>query len=199
MSFLFYDDLPGSSTKAHCGVRPIYPGRARRSAFSHIFNFGLAEKAASRRGLVPSYVVPEKCDGCKALDKTACQYICPNDLMILNKNTMKAHNQDPSMCWECYSCVKICPTQAIQVRGYADFVPLGASATPLRSTDSIMWTVKFRNGTLKRFKFPIRTTAEGTAVPNGGFADHGDLKSTALAAEPAALGLPAVFSLTGGK
>jgi adenylylsulfate reductase, subunit B len=148
---------------------------------------------------VPSYVVPEKCDGCKALDKTACQYICPNDLMVLNKNTMKAYNQDPSMCWECYSCVKICPTQAIQVRGYADFVPLGASATPLRSTDSIMWTVKFRNGTLKRFKFPIRTTAEGTAVPNGGFADHGDLNSTALAAEPAALGLPAVFSLTGGK
>ncbi len=148
---------------------------------------------------MPSYVVPEKCDGCKALDKTACQYICPNDLMILNKNTMKAHNQDPSMCWECYSCVKICPTQAIQVRGYADFVPLGASATPLRSTDSIMWTVKFRNGTLKRFKFPIRTTAEGTAVPDGGFGAHGDLKSTALCAEPAALGLPAVFSLTGGK
>jgi adenylylsulfate reductase, subunit B len=138
---------------------------------------------------VPSYVIPEKCDGCKALDKTACQHICPNDLMVLDKNKMKAYNQDPSMCWECYNCVKICPTQAVQVRGYADFVPLGASATPLRSTDSIMWTVKFRNG----------TTAEGTAVPNGGFADHGDLKSTALCAEPAALGLPAVFSLTGGK
>src|ERR1019366_2239366 len=168
MSFLFYDDLPGSSTKALCGVRPIYPGRARRSAFSHIFNFGLAEKTASRGGLVPSYVVPEKCDGCKALDKTACQYICPNDLMILNKNTMKAHNQDPSMCWECYSCVKICPTQAIKVRGYADFVPLCPAA-------------------------------EGTAVPDGGFGAHGDLKSTALCAEPAALGLPAVFSLTGGK
>jgi adenylylsulfate reductase subunit B len=26
-----------------------------------------------------------------------------------------------------------------------------------------MWTVKFRNGNLKRFKFPIRTTAEGAA------------------------------------
>ncbi len=148
---------------------------------------------------MPSYVIPEKCDGCKALDKTACQHICPNDLMVLDKNKMKAYNQDPSMCWECYNCVKICPTQAVQVRGYADFVPLGASATPLRSTDSIMWTVKFRNGTLKRFKFPIRTTAEGTAVPSGGFAEHSDLKSTALCSEPAALGLPAVFSLTGGK
>ncbi|UCG34520.1 MAG: 4Fe-4S dicluster domain-containing protein, partial [Phycisphaerales bacterium] len=56
---------------------------------------------------MPSYVIPDKCDGCKALDKTACQYICPNDLMVLDKQTTKAYNQDPSMCWECYSCVKI--------------------------------------------------------------------------------------------
>ncbi len=73
------------------------------------------------------------------------------------------------MCWECYNCVKICPTQAVDVRGYADFVPMGASVVPLRSTDSIMWTVKFRNGTVKRFKFPIRTTPEGKAEPAGGF------------------------------
>jgi adenosine phosphosulfate reductase beta subunit len=76
---------------------------------------------------MPSYVIPDKCDGCKALDKTACQHICPNDLMVLDKDTMKAYNQDAAMCWECYNCVKICPTQAVEVRGYADFVPLGAS------------------------------------------------------------------------
>jgi adenylylsulfate reductase subunit B len=115
--------------------------------------------------------------------------------MVLDKDKMKAYNRDPSMCWECYNCVKICPTQAVQVRGYADFVPMGASATPLRSTDSIMWTVKFRNGTLKRFKFPIRTTPEGAAVPNGGFETKGDLNSTALFTEPNSLGLPEVFSL----
>ena len=76
---------------------------------------------------MPSFVNPEKCDGCKALDKTACQYICPNDLMVLNADTMKAYNREPDMCWECYNCVKICPTQAVDVRGYADFVPMGAS------------------------------------------------------------------------
>jgi adenylylsulfate reductase subunit B len=64
--------------------------------------------------------------------------------------------------------VKICPQQAIEVRGYADFVPLGANVIPLRGTDSIMWTVKFRNGSLKRFKFPIRTTAEGSVDPYTG-------------------------------
>lgn len=144
---------------------------------------------------MPSYVNPEKCDGCKALDRTACEYICPNDLMTLNRETMKAYNRDLTMCWECYNCVKICPNQAIEIRGYADFVPLGATVTPLRSTDSIMWTVKFRNGTLKRFKFPIRTTPEGKAVPAGRFEADGDLNSAALFTEPASLGLPEVFSL----
>jgi adenylylsulfate reductase subunit B len=146
-------------------------------------------------GSMPSYVNPEKCDGCKALDKTACQYICPNDLMVLDKEKMKAYNRDVSMCWECYNCVKICPTQAIEVRGYADFVPLGATVTPLRSTDSIMWTVKFRNGMLKRFKFPIRTTPEGSAVPDGGFSAKGDLNGVALFTEPESLGLPEVVGL----
>jgi adenylylsulfate reductase subunit B len=134
---------------------------------------------------MPSYVIPDKCDGCKALDKTACQYVCPNDLMVLNKDTMKAFNQDTNMCWECMCCVKICPVQAIEIRGYADFIPMGAFVTPLKSTDSIMWTVKFRGGTLKRFKFPTRTTPEGSAVPDGGFPTAtDDLKSPLLFTEP---------------
>ena len=141
---------------------------------------------------MPSFVNPDKCDGCKALDKTACQHICPNDLMVLNKDTQKAYNQDPMMCWECYNCVKICPTQAVEVRGYADFVPMGASVTPMRGTQDIMWTVKFRSGTVKRFKFPIRTTEEGKAVPDGGYATHDDLNSQALFTEPASLNMDAV-------
>jgi adenylylsulfate reductase subunit B len=119
-------------------------------------------------------------------------YICPNDLMILDKDgsmgygVMKAWNRDPAWCWECYNCVKICPQQAIDVRGYADFVPMGASVVPLRGSQDIMWTVKFRDGAVKRFKFPIRTTAEGAAEPMGGFPEgDGDIKSANLMTEPA--------------
>jgi adenylylsulfate reductase subunit B len=108
--------------------------------------------------------------------------------MVLDKTQLKAFNQEPDMCWECYCCVKICPVQAIEVRGYADFMPLGASVSPLRSTDSIMWTLKFRNGTLKRFKFPIRTTEEGKAAPFDHYATgDDDLKSPTLMCEPAGL------------
>lgn len=138
---------------------------------------------------MPSYVIAEKCDGCKALDKTACQHICPNDLMVLDKEQMKAYNQDPQMCWECYSCVKICPTQAVEVRGYADFVPMGASVTAMRSTEDIMWTLKFRNGMLKRFKFPTRRgVAEGEAQPFDHYpTGDDDLNSPTLMCEPAGL------------
>ena len=143
---------------------------------------------------MPSFVNPDKCDGCKALDKTACQYICPNDLMVLDKESMKAYNQDPSQCWECMCCVKICPQDAMDVRGYADFMPMGASCVPMRSTDSIMWTVKFRNGQVKRFKFPIRTTPEGQADPPGGWANDPDLDSPVLFTEPESLGLDKVWT-----
>ncbi len=133
---------------------------------------------------MPSFVIPEKCDGCKAQDKTACQHVCPNTLMVLDKDQMKAYNQEPDQCWECMCCVKICPTQAMDVRGYADFVPMGASCVPLRSTDNIMWTVKFRNGQIKRFKFPIRTTPEGKAEPAGGWDNDPDLEGPILYTEP---------------
>ncbi|MCD4790178.1 MAG: adenylyl-sulfate reductase subunit beta [Bacteroidales bacterium] len=138
---------------------------------------------------MPSFVINDKCDGCKAEDKTACQYICPNDLMILNTVTNKAYNRAPEMCWECYNCVKICPTQAIEVRGYADFMPLGGYVQPLRSSDTIMWSVKFRNGSVKRFKFPTRTIPEGTAEPDAGYnTSSEDIKSEILRTEPESLG-----------
>jgi adenylylsulfate reductase subunit B len=34
---------------------------------------------------------------------------------------------------------------------------------PMLGTEDVMWTCKFRNGVIKRFKFPIRTTPEGGA------------------------------------
>ena len=138
--------------------------------------------------------IPKNAMAVRLSTRPHAQYICPNDLMVLNADSMKAYNREPEMCWECYNCVKICPTQAVECRGYADFVPMGASVTPMRSTDSIMWTVKFRSGQIKRFKFPIRTTAEGSAAPDGGFGEgSGDIKDTVtLFSEPASLGLDAV-------
>ena len=140
---------------------------------------------------MPTYVNPDKCDGCKALDRPACMYICPNDLMTLDRALGKAWNQEPDLCWECYACVKICPQSAIDMRGYGDVVPIGASLTPLRGTDAVMWTVKFRNGQMKRFKFAIRTTPWGSIEPFQGLERPApeDTKKPGLCGEAKYLGI----------
>lgn len=117
---------------------------------------------------MPTFVHPDKCDGCAALDRPACHYICPNDLMILDPDQGKSFNIEPDLCWECYSCVKVCPQGAIEMRGFADVMPMGSRVTPMRGTDSIVWGIQYRDGTEKRFKFPIRTTPWGSIEPHQG-------------------------------
>ena len=140
---------------------------------------------------MPTFVHPDKCDGCQALDRPACHYICPNDLMILDPDTKKSFNQEPDLCWECYACVKTCPQGAIEMRGYADVMPMGSRLTPMRGTDAIMWAVQYRNGDVKRFKFPIRTTPWGTIEPHKDMPapTDEDYKSLSLCGEAQWLGI----------
>lgn len=135
---------------------------------------------------MPTFVHVDKCDGCQALDRPACMYICPHDLMALDVSMAKGYNQEPDLCWECYACVKVCPQGAIEMRGYADVMPMGSRVTPLRGTDSIMWAIQFRDGTIKRFKYPIRTTAWGSVDPTQGEPppSEGDFKTQLLHCEP---------------
>src|SRR3970282_2964468 len=112
--------------------------------------------------------------------------------MKLVKAIGKAFNAEPDLCWECYSGVKTCPQSAIAMRGYGDVVPMGASLTPLRGTDSILWTVKFRNGQIKRFKYPIRTTPWGSIEPFQGLPKPAaeTMKQVALCGQEKYLGVP---------
>jgi adenylylsulfate reductase subunit B len=59
----------------------------------------------------------------------------------------------------------------------------------MRSTDSILWSVRFRNKKIKRFKFPIRTTPEGSIEPDAGFSTGTeDLHDPVLRTEPESIG-----------
>jgi adenylylsulfate reductase subunit B len=122
--------------------------------------------------------------------------------MHIDKTYRRAYNIEPNMCWECYACVKACPQNAIDVRGYADFAPLGHSVRVLREEPKaiISWKVKFRDGREKNFVSPIRTTEWGS-IPSPAelpVPSAEDFHSQELAHEPDALnvanGLPALRS-----
>jgi adenylylsulfate reductase subunit B len=89
--------------------------------------------------------------------------------MHIDKTLRRAYNIEPNMCWECYSCVKACPHHAIDVRGYADFAPLGHSVRVDRNEEkgTIAWRIKFRNGK-KDFDLlaPITTKPWGECIPH---------------------------------
>ncbi|MBU1225501.1 MAG: adenylyl-sulfate reductase subunit beta [Gammaproteobacteria bacterium] len=145
---------------------------------------------------MPTFVYMGRCDGCGE-----CVNICPSDIMHIDPVYRRAFNVEPNFCWECYSCVKACPQHAIDVRGYADFNPLGHSVRVHRDTElaTVFWKIRYRDGRQKEFQFPIRTTPWGSIQSPADYAppDMSTLGSPLLAHEPEALkvdrlpGLPA--------
>lgn len=135
-----------------------------------------------------------RCDGCGQ-----CVEICPSDIMHIDRTYRRAYNIEPNFCWECYSCVKACPQRAIDVRGYADFAPLGHKVRVLRDEEKrmIYWKIKFRDGRVKEFDFPIRTTPWGSIKSPSDYAvpDASGLGSPELAHEPTALEVEALPTL----
>ena len=109
-----------------------------------------------------TFVYMTRCDGCGH-----CVDICPSYIMHIDETIRRAVNIEPNFCWECYSCVKACPQNAIDVRGYADFAPMGHSVRVLREEEkgTISWKIKFRNGTVKDFVSPITTKPWGKYIP----------------------------------
>jgi len=112
---------------------------------------------------MPTFVYMTRCDGCGY-----CVDICPSDIMHIDTVNRRAYNIEPNMCWECYSCVKACPMHAIDVRGYADFAPLGHSVRVNRDEEKgiIAWRIKFRNGEKDMdLLAPITTKPWGKHIP----------------------------------
>ncbi len=48
------------------------------------------------------------------------------------------------------------------VRGYADFVPLGAVVQPRKVEQGLRWTVRFRDGRELHFTYSSRSTPVGS-------------------------------------
>ncbi len=147
---------------------------------------------------MPTFVYMTRCDGCGQ-----CVDICPSDIMHIDPTYRRAYNIEPNFCWECYSCVKYCPEHAIDVRGYADFAPLGHKVRVLREPEkgTISWKIRYRDGRVKEFTFPIRTTPWGSIRSPADYPSPGpdDIRSPLLAHEPEALKIDALPTLPASK
>jgi len=53
----------------------------------------------------------ERCNGCDKRSEGFCEEICPGDLFY--RDAGKARLREPSDCWDCFSCVKACPREAL--------------------------------------------------------------------------------------
>ncbi len=144
---------------------------------------------------MPTFVYLSKCDGCGE-----CVDICPSDIMHIDSTYRRAYNIEPNFCWECYACVKACPQNAIDVRGYAEFAPMGHSVRVLReeAKNTISWKIIFRDGREKNFESPIRTTAWGSIKSPSDYAVPAPdaFKTQELAHEPESLNIDQLPALT---
>ena len=61
---------------------------------------------------MPPRIDLNKCNGCGGKPETACEMVCPGDLMMLDPETGKARCRATGECWDCMSCIKVCPTGA---------------------------------------------------------------------------------------
>ena len=92
--------------------------------------------------------------------------------------------------------MKACPQHAIDVRGYADFAPLGHSVRVRREEEKgvISWKIKFRDGREKNFVSPIRTMPWGSIKSPADYEvpSPDALATQELAHEPEALHIAAL-------
>ena len=105
---------------------------------------------------MPPRVIADKCDGCRAEKEPLCEQICPGDLMALSEKTGKAYCRCTRDCWDCMSCVKICPQGALETRLPYQLGYYPAKLIPMMGTNRITWTSIAVDGTVERFVVPTR-------------------------------------------
>ena len=97
---------------------------------------------------MPTFVYMTRCDGCGH-----CVDICPSDIMHIDPTYRRAYNIEPDMCWECFSCVKACPQNAIDVAGMPTLRPwdTASGCAAKKKKAQLPGRIKFRDGTEKNF------------------------------------------------
>ncbi len=100
---------------------------------------------------MPPKVDSTKCDSCQGESEPLCEQVCPGNLMTLERETKKAYCREPGDCWDCMTCTKACPRQAIQTMLQYQIAYFPGKLIPLVGTNSVTWTSIDCHGRVERF------------------------------------------------
>lgn len=100
---------------------------------------------------MPPYVIPDQCDGCQGEREPLCELVCPGNLMVIEEPTGKAVCRDVGDCWDCMTCTKYCPRQAIQTRIQYQLAFVPGKLVPVVGPHSVTWTLIDCRGHVERF------------------------------------------------
>lgn len=106
---------------------------------------------------MPPLVNTKKCTGCKGRDESFCEQICPGDLMAVSTETGKAYCRAKNECWDCMSCIKVCPAGALELRIPYQIGYFGASLRPIVGKNKITWKCRDINGVETTYSYLNRT------------------------------------------
>lgn len=105
---------------------------------------------------MPPRVNLEKCNGCEGREESFCEEVCPGNLMTVGDETMKAFCRNNRDCWDCMSCVKACPRNAIETRVTYQLGYCNATLKPFMAKNSITWKCTDIYGNVKTYSYKNR-------------------------------------------
>lgn len=104
---------------------------------------------------MPPIVDPKKCNGCADREESFCEEACPGDLMYVGEDG-KSHCRATRDCWDCMSCVKMCPRNAIETRMPYQLGYHKARLVPIMGKNAITWKCTDINGKTVTYKYRNR-------------------------------------------
>ena len=107
---------------------------------------------------MPPIVDPKKCNGCKGRAETCCEEVCPGDIMALDPATGKARVRASRDCWDCMSCIKACPNNALELKIPYQLGYFKASLKPIMGKNKIVWKCRDIFGNETTYNFMTRKT-----------------------------------------
>ena len=97
------------------------------------------------------------CNGCGNAKESRCMAVCPGDLLYKDSSN-KCVIRDYRDCWDCASCLKECPRQAIEM-----FLPVqvggrGSTLTAQTKREMVIWQLRRFDGKQEKFQIKVRNT-----------------------------------------